>query len=62
MSIRAKLVIDLSDGDDYEQHINNIKAQLSKITGIDTVISIQDIDNPISLSPVNIRKVSEAND
>ncbi|MCK9429447.1 MAG: hypothetical protein M0R17_05545 [Candidatus Omnitrophica bacterium] len=62
MGIKTKLVIDLPDDVDYTQHVNNIKNQISRINGLETIVSLQTIDDPISLSPTNIRKVSEAND
>lgn len=57
-SIRASITIDLPDNVDYSRYISAIKEQLSKITGLDTRVSIREIDDPISISPIqNIGKI-----
>lgn len=57
-SIRASITIDLPDNVDYSRYISAIKEQLSKITGLDTRVSVREIDDPISISPIqNIGKI-----
>lgn len=57
-SIRASITIDLPDNVDYSRYISAIKEQLSKITGLDTRVSVREIDDPISISPIqNIGKL-----
>jgi hypothetical protein len=58
-SIRASIIIDLPDGIDYNTYIKTIKDQVSNITGLETVISIREVDDPISINPVNIDKIKE---
>ena len=58
-AIRASITIDLPDGVDYDHYINAIRSQLNNITGLDTKVSIKDVDNPISMSPVNIKKIKD---
>lgn len=59
MSIRASITIDLPDGIDYENYISAIRSQLSRLTGLDTKVSIREVDEPLSLSPINISKIKE---
>jgi len=58
-AIRASITIDLPDGIDYNQYVTTIQGQLSRLTGLNTQVNVREINDPISISPVNIRKISE---
>lgn len=51
--IRSTITIDLDDDFNYESIINQIRDQISSITGTETYISVKLIDDPISLSQNN---------
>jgi two-component sensor histidine kinase len=56
--IRANITIDLPDGEDFSNYIQQIQAQISRVSGLKTSISVRDIDDPISLNPKIAKKVS----
>jgi hypothetical protein len=58
-SIDANITIDLPDGVDFNQYINTIRMQLSNITGLETVINVREVDDPLSLNPVSVEKIKE---
>jgi hypothetical protein len=58
-AIRASITIDLPDGVDYNQYISTIKQQISNLTGLSTQVNVREVDDPISLSPVSIKKIKE---
>lgn len=58
-SINANITIDLPDGIQVENYVQQIREELSKLTGLDTKINVIEVDDPISLSPVQIRKIKE---
>jgi hypothetical protein len=58
-AIRATITIDLPDDIDYNHYINDIRFQLSRLTGLDTRLSVREVDDPISLSPIRIGKIKE---
>jgi len=58
-SVDANITIDLPDGIDFNQYINLIRDQLSNLTGLETRISIREVDDPLSLSPNKIEKLKE---
>ena len=58
-SIEANITIDLPDDIDYEQYINLLRDQISNLTGLETKISVREVDDPLSLSPINIGKIKE---
>ena len=58
-SINANVTIDLPDGTNFESYVQQIREQLSKLTGLDTKINVIEVDDPISLSPIQIRKLKE---
>lgn len=51
--IRSTITIDLDDDSNYESIINQIRDQISSITGTETYVSVKTIDDPISLSQNN---------
>jgi len=58
-TIEANVSIDIPDGTDSEDIIEQIKHIVSSINGKDTHINIIEVDNPLSLSPVTIKKIKE---
>jgi len=56
-AIRASITIDLPDGVQFDQYVSMIKNQISRMTGLETRLSIREVDDPISMSPINIRKM-----
>ena len=58
-SIEANVTIDLPDDIDYDQFINILRDQLSNLTGLQTRISVREVDDPLSLSPIKIGKIKE---
>lgn len=58
-AIRASITIDLPDGVDYNQYISMIQQQISNLTGLNTTVNVREVDDPISLSPVSIKKIKE---
>ena len=58
-AINANITIDLPDGIDFKQYINLLKQQLSNLTGLNTTITVREIDDPLSISPVKVGKIKE---
>lgn len=58
-AIRASITIDLPDGVDYNQYISTIQQQISNLTGLNTNVNVRIVDDPISISPVSIKKIKE---
>lgn len=56
--IRANITIDLPDGVDFHEHVQRVQAQISKISGLKTSISIKEVDDPISLNLSSARKIN----
>lgn len=58
-SVNASIIINLPDGQPYQEYIDQIKTQISKITGLETKISIKEIDDPLSTSIIRRKADSE---
>lgn len=56
-AIRATIIVDLPDGASYDQYIDIIHSQISRLTGLQTRISVKEVDDPLSMSPLNTHKV-----
>jgi hypothetical protein len=59
MAVRASITIDLPDNADYDKQFQSLINQISKLTGLETKVSVREIDSPISISPITIRKIKE---
>jgi len=55
--IRASIIIDLPDGVQANQYIDTIRNQISRMTGLETRVSVREVDDPLSMSPVNNHKI-----
>jgi hypothetical protein len=56
--IRANITIDLPDGIDFNEHVQRIQAQISRVSGLKTSISIKEVDDPVSFNLGSVKKVS----
>jgi len=52
-TIEANITVNLPDGVDPQVILTNIQHILSGINGLKTNISVQEIDNPVSISPIS---------
>lgn len=53
--IRSTITIDLDDDNEYLTIVDQIKSQLSSVTGNETIVTVKVIDDPISLSTSNYK-------
>lgn len=56
-TVEANITIDLPDGIDISSKIQSIRELISDINGLDTHINVIEIDDPISMSPINIAQI-----
>jgi hypothetical protein len=57
--IEANITLDLKDGEDPSRIISLIKQMVSKLNGKETYINITEVDDPLSLSPLSMKKLEE---
>jgi hypothetical protein len=60
MAIEANITIDVSDQVDPSDIIRQIKYIVSNINGLDTQVSVNEVDDPLSSSPISIAKTMNA--
>lgn len=58
-TVEANITIDVPDGVDPQDVIKLIQHSISQINGKDTHINIVEVDNPLSLSPITMKKIKE---
>lgn len=58
-AVYATITIDLPDNIDFNRYTDILKQQISKINGYETTINVIEVDNPIAISPINIKKVKD---
>jgi len=58
-TVEANITIDVPDGEDPQDVIKLIQHSISQINGKDTHINIVEVDNPLSLSPIMMKKIKE---
>ncbi len=58
-TIEANITIDIPDGIDPQEMINSLRYQISNINGKDTHVNIVEVDNPLSLSPITMKKIKD---
>lgn len=56
-TIEANITVDLPDGVNISDKIQALRALVSKINGLDTHINVIEVDDPISMSPINISQL-----
>ena len=56
-TVEANITIDLPDGFDISDKVQSIRAMISDVNGLDTHINVIEIDDPISMSPINIAQI-----
>lgn len=49
-SIEANITIDLSDGDNIDRIISELRRKLSNINSKDTVVNVQEVDDPSTIN------------
>jgi len=57
-TIEANITIDIPDGVDISSKIQALQRLVSSINGYDTHINVIEVDDPISMSPINISQIS----
>ena len=57
--IESNITIDVPDGEDPQQIIAIIRHLISQINGKDTHINVVEVDDPLSLSPITMKKKLE---
>lgn len=57
-TIEANIIIDIPDGVDISSKIQALQTLISNINGYDTHINVIEVDDPISMSPINISQIS----
>ena len=56
-TVEANITIDLPDGVDISNKIQAIRSMISEVNGLETHINVIEIDDPISMSPINISQI-----
>jgi len=54
------LTIDLQDGIQPDNIISSIQAILSQITNNQTMVNVNEVNDPISLSPISFNKIGDS--
>lgn len=57
--IEANITIDVPDDVDPSQIIELIRQTVSKLNDRDTFVSVNEVDNPTSVSPISMTKMRE---
>jgi hypothetical protein len=58
-SVLGNIIIDLPDGVSPNEITQVVHIILQQFTGLKTKINIMEVDDPISLSPIQISKLAE---
>jgi hypothetical protein len=58
-SVQGNIVIDLQDGLSPNEVAQVVHQVLQQLTGLPTKINIVEVDNPLSISPIQISKLGE---
>jgi len=57
--IEANITIDVPDGVNPQDIINMIQRGISQVNNKNTHINVIEVDDPLSLSPITIKKIKE---
>lgn len=58
-TIEANINIDLSDGVNPQEILRAIEHIITSLNGKETAINVVEVDDPLSLSPINMKKIKE---
>jgi len=58
-TIESNITIDVPDGIDPRDLISILQHTITSINGKNTYINVVEVDNPLSLSPVTMKKIKE---
>lgn len=58
-TIEANVNVDLPDGEDPRELLAIIQNVISSLNGKNTTISVVEVDDPLSLSPIQMKKIKE---
>lgn len=57
--IDANITIDVQDEQEYARLIAILQRELTGLTGKETKVNVMEVDDPLSLSPIHLRKLRE---
>lgn len=58
-TIEANVNVDVSDGENPQELLAHIQAVITGLNDRQTVINVVEVDDPLSLSPVQMKKIKE---